>query len=162
MLSVHWRISDFYNHWRRTLLSSSSVACAVDESHTVKISTGNAGQLRIDVRSYQCYHKALQRFTWDNSEYSFSNRWFEYISTSFSQTFVIYYFYIYLPNSTNNVTIIIAFFLGRPLLAFPNVWKSSNFEIHFLVQNKKYKHSFAPTDVVTKEVEWFCLDDFDS
>ena len=51
----------FYNHWRRTLLSSSLVACVVEESHTVQTWTGNAGQLRIDVRSNHCYPKALQR-----------------------------------------------------------------------------------------------------
>ena len=85
-LSVHRRkvplISDFYNHWRRTLLSSILVAC---ELHTVETWTGTAGRLRTDVRSNHCYPKAL-------SKYFFSRRQFEYISTSFSHTFAICYF----------------------------------------------------------------------
>ena len=50
------QISDFYNHWKRTLLSSSLMFC---ESHTVETWTGTAGRLRIDVRSNHCYPKAL-------------------------------------------------------------------------------------------------------
>ena len=60
---------------------------------------------------------------------------------------------------------IIAFFLDRLRLAFPNVRQSSNCKIYFLAQNnknKKYKNALAPTDFVTKEIAWFWLDNFDS
>ena len=48
---------------------------------------------------------------------------------------------------------------------FPNVRRSSNFNIYFLTQNnknRKYENALAPTDFVTKAVAWFWLDNFDS
>ena len=49
----------FLQSLKNTTFSSSFVACVLDESHTDETGTGNAGQLRIDVRSKHCYPKAL-------------------------------------------------------------------------------------------------------
>ena len=132
------QISDFYNHWRRTLLSSSLVACAVDESNTVETWTDNAGQLGIDVTSNGWTIPKLFR--------DLPTVWI-YFHKLWPHIFAICYFKIYVANSTKIVTI--SFFFGWPLLVFANDWRSLNFKIHFLAQNKKY-------------MAWFSLDNFDS
>ena len=47
------------------------------------------------------------------------------------------------------------FLFGPASYRFPNVRRSSNFKIYFLVQNnknRKYDNALVPTDFVTKEV----------
>ena len=154
-------IGDFYNHWRRILLSSSLVAC---ELHIVETWTGTTRRLQIDARSNQCYPKLFRDSLKKTPNISFVTN----SLNIFPEALAIHLHMLLLDLCGKLYKHCYNCFLFGPVSPrFSQHLKlrSSNFKIQFFVhnnKNKKYENPLVPTDFVTKEMVWFWLDNLDS